>query len=294
MRVYRRRWWVPWAFLALPLAMYLVWVIIPIVQTLSLSFTSWDGLSQTVRYIGWRNFEDLFHDSIFWTSIQNNIRWLILFILVPVPLGLGVALLLDQKLPGNKLYKTLFYLPMTLSFVVIGLVWSWIYDPQYGALTTALNSIGLSGLNRAWLNDPSIVTYSLIFAAIWRQIPYIMVLYLAGLKNVPPEMVEAGIVDGANRFQRFWYIILPMLKPATIIAVTVSVIDSLRSFDIVFVMTRGGPFYSSNVMANYMYIEGFHNYRMGYGSAIAVIQFAITFGFILVYLNNVMKSEGVD
>jgi multiple sugar transport system permease protein/raffinose/stachyose/melibiose transport system permease protein len=294
MRVYRKHWWVPWAFLALPLAMYLVWVIIPIIQTLSLSFTSWDGLSPTTRFIGWRNFEDLFHDSIFWTSIQNNIRWLILFILVPVPGGLAIALLLDQKLPGNKMYKTLFYLPMTLSFVVIGLVWSWIYDPQYGALTTALNSIGLSSLNRAWLNDPSIVTYSLVFAAIWRQIPYIMVLYLAGLKNVPPEMVEAGIVDGANRVQRFWYIIFPMLKPATIIAVTVSVIDSLRSFDIVFVMTRGGPFYSSNVLANYMYIEGFHNYRMGYGSAIAVIQFAITFGFILVYLSNVMKSEGVD
>lgn len=273
--------------------MYVIWVLAPIVQTMMFSFSAWDGMTE-VRWVGTRNFEDLYFDSRFWTAVQNNIRWLVLFIIVPVPLGLMIAMLFDQKLPGNKLYKTLLYLPMTLSFVVIAVVWSWIYDPKYGALTTGLQSIGLSHLARPWLSDPSIVTYSLIVAAIWRQIPYIMVLYLAGLKNVPPELIEAAIVDGANRWQRFWKIILPMLKPATIVALTVSVIDSLRSFDIVFVMTGGGPFYTSNVMANYMYIEGFRNYRMGYASAIALIQFAITFGFILIYQRHVLKSEGVD
>jgi len=222
---------------------------------------------------------------------MNNIKWFIFFIIIPVPVGLGFAMLLDMKLPGSKLFKTLVYLPMTLSFVVIGTMWSWIYEPQYGALNSFLDAIGLDFLITPWLSDPEMVTFSLIFAAIWRQIPYIMVLFLAGLKNVSQDQVEAAYVDGANAWQRFWNIILPALKPSMIIAVTVSIIDSLRSFDIVFVMTKGGPFHSSTVLANFMYIEAFNNYRMGYGSAIAVIQFAITFGFIILYLLNAMKNE---
>jgi multiple sugar transport system permease protein/raffinose/stachyose/melibiose transport system permease protein len=287
----KKRWWVPWAFLAIPLIMYLIWVIIPIGRTFIYSFSSWDGLSKNIEFVGLDNFKMLFGDRIFITALMNNIKWFIFFIIIPVPVGLGFAMLLDMKLPGSKLFKTLVYLPMTLSFVVIGTMWSWIYEPQYGALNSFLDAIGLDFLITPWLSDPEMVTFSLIFAAIWRQIPYIMVLFLAGLKNVSQDQVEAAYVDGANAWQRFWNIILPALKPSMIIAVTVSIIDSLRSFDIVFVMTKGGPFHSSTVLANFMYIEAFNNYRMGYGSAIAVIQFAITFGFIILYLLNAMKNE---
>jgi multiple sugar transport system permease protein/raffinose/stachyose/melibiose transport system permease protein len=271
--------------------MYLIWVIIPIGRTFIYSFSSWDGLSKNIEFVGLDNFKMLFGDRIFITALMNNIKWFIFFIIIPVPVGLGFAMLLDMKLPGSKLFKTLVYLPMTLSFVVIGTMWSWIYEPQYGALNSFLDAIGLDFLITPWLSDPEMVTFSLIFAAIWRQIPYIMVLFLAGLKNVSQDQVEAAYVDGANAWQRFWNIILPALKPSMIIAVTVSIIDSLRSFDIVFVMTKGGPFHSSTVLANFMYIEAFNNYRMGYGSAIAVIQFAITFGFIILYLLNAMKNE---
>jgi multiple sugar transport system permease protein/raffinose/stachyose/melibiose transport system permease protein len=287
----KKRWWVPWAFLAIPLIMYLIWVIIPIGRTFVYSFSSWDGLSENIDFIGFDNFKMLFGDRIFTTALMNNIKWFIFFIIIPVPVGLAFAMLLDMKLPGSKLFKTLVYLPMTLSFVVIGTMWSWIYEPQYGALNSFLDAIGLDFLITPWLSDPEMVTFSLIFAAIWRQIPYMMVLFLAGLKNVSQNQVEAAYVDGANAWQRFWNIILPALKPSMIVAVTVSIIDSLRAFDIVFVMTKGGPFHSSTVLANFMYIEAFNNYRMGYGSAIAVIQFAITFGFIILYLLNAMKNE---
>jgi multiple sugar transport system permease protein/raffinose/stachyose/melibiose transport system permease protein len=287
----KKRWWVPWAFLAIPLIMYLIWVIIPIGRTFVYSFSSWDGLSENIDFIGFDNFKMLFGDRIFTTALMNNIKWFIFFIIIPVPVGLAFAMLLDMKLPGSKLFKTLVYLPMTLSFVVIGTMWSWIYEPQYGALNSFLDAIGLDFLITPWLSDPEMVTFSLIFAAIWRQIPYMMVLFLAGLKNVSQDQVEAAYVDGANAWQRFWNIILPALKPSMIVAVTVSIIDSLRAFDIVFVMTKGGPFHSSTVLANFMYIEAFNNYRMGYGSAIAVIQFAITFGFIILYLLNAMKNE---
>jgi len=281
--------WVPYAFLALPLLMYSIWVIFPIIQTLYLSFTDWDGVSPELSLIGWDNFKLLFQDPYFKISLWNNIKWLIGFAGISVPLGLLIAMLLDQKFKGSKVYKTLMYLPMTLSFVVIGQIWSWILEPRCGALNSFLGIFGLKSVG--WLSDPNIVTYSLIMAASWRQISYAMVLYLAGLKQVPKELVEAAWVDGANGWKRFIHIILPMLRPATVVAVTVSVIDSLRAFDIVYVLTRGGPFYSSSVMANYMYIMAFNNYRMGYGSAIATVQFLITLGFIVFYMRNVLKKE---
>lgn len=280
----------PYLFLAVPFLMYSIWVIFPILQTFVVSFTKWDGMTQ-MRFVGLENFKRLVNDKYFGLSLLNNIKWMVGFVILSIPLGLLFAILMDQKFAGHKIFKSLVYLPMALSFVVIGQIWSWVLEPTGGVVNAFLNFIGLSKLAKPWLSDPKIVTYSLIAAALWRQIPYAMVLFLAGLKNVSSELVEAAVVDGANAFQRFWYVILPALRPALIIAVTVNIIDSLRSFDIVFVMTRGGPYYSSSVMANYMYIQAFHNYRMGYGASIAVVQFFITLGFILLYLINVLKRE---
>jgi len=280
----------PYLFLIVPLAMYIVWVLLPIFQTVIVSFTRWDGMTK-MRFVGFQNYVQLFRDRYFVLSFTNNLKWMVGFVLLSIPLGLLFALLMDQRFPGHRVYKTLVYLPMALSFVVIGQIWSWILEPTGGIVNTFLRWMGLSNLARSWLSDPKVVTYSLIWAALWRQIPYAMVLFLAGLQNVNRERVEAAMVDGANAFQRFWYIILPELRPAMVVAVTVNIIDSLRAFDIVYVMTRGGPYYSSSVMANYMYIQAFHNYRMGYGAAIAVIQFLITLVFILTYVLNVMRRE---
>ncbi|MFN3327715.1 MAG: carbohydrate ABC transporter permease [Fervidobacterium pennivorans] len=287
----KNKWWVPYAFLVLPLSMYLIWVIVPIISTFFYSFTDWDSISKTFNFVGLENYKELFKDYYFLLSLKNNFYWMIGFVFISIPLGLGFAMLMDQKFPGHKIFKSLVYLPMTLSFVVIGQIWSWILEPRNGALNTLLRTVGLGSFAKPWLSDPNIVTFSLIGAALWRQIAYAMILFLAGLQNVSKEHVEAAYVDGANSFQRFWYVILPSLRPAMVIAITVNIIDSLRAFDIVFVMTRGGPFYSSSVMANYMYVQAFHNYKMGYGSAIAVIQFLITLLFIIAYLMNVLKKE---
>jgi multiple sugar transport system permease protein len=293
MKITKQNWMSPLFFLALPLIMYIIWVIAPILQTFFYSLFKWDGISSDMDFVGLKNYFRLFTEKNFLISLKNNFFWLIFFALIPVPVGLLIAMLFDTKLPGNKVYKTLLYLPMTLSFVVIGQIWNWIYDPNNGALTTMLEGFGLGHVvpEGGWIGNADSVTFFLIIAAVWRQIPYITVIYLAGLKNVPPSLVEASIVDGANWRQRFFHVILPMLAPSTIVAVTVSVIDSLRAFDIVYVMTGGGPYDSSNVLANYMYIETFNNFRVGYGSSIAVIQFIITFTFILIYLTKVMKDE---
>ncbi|MCG8572940.1 MAG: sugar ABC transporter permease [Spirochaetes bacterium] len=283
-------WWVPYAFLALPLIMYLIWVIIPVFQSFLYSFSKRDSIFIGFDFIGLKNYLRLFSDKTFWIAIKNNFFWLVLFVALPVPLGLFIAMLFDNDYPGNKVFKTLFYIPMTLSFAVIGTIWAWIYHPDFGTINTFLEMIGLSGLKQQWIGDKRIMTFSLIFVGVWRQVPYVMILYLAGLKNVPKELMEVSMVDGANWGQRFRHILLPLLAPATIVSMTISVIDSLRAFDIVYVMTNAKA-RAAEVLSTYMYNTAFTYSDYGYGSTIAVIQFIITFCFIIIYLNNVMKSE---
>lgn len=280
----------PFKFLLIPIILYAIWVIIPIFYTIFLSFTQWDGLTAPI-WVGLENYADLFNDPIFYTALFNNIKWLLIYVLVPLPLGLGFAMFFNRSLPGVKIFKTAIYLPLTLSFVVLAQIWTWIYQPKYGAINVTLEALGLGDMTVAWLSEPNVVTYSLIVVGCWPQTAYTMVLFLAGLQNVPTEVLEAAKVDGANRWQTFCKIILPLLKPATIIAVAVTIIQSLRMFAIVNVMTRGGPFRSSEVLANYMYVEGFKNYSMGYASTLAVVLFLIILLFVFIYLYQIFKTE---
>lgn len=280
----------PYLFLLIPLAIYLLWVIGPMFYTFYLSLTKWDGLTQPI-FIGLRNYEKLFQDPVFYTSLKNNLRWIGSFITIPVVLGLGLAVALNQSIPGAKFFKASFYSPMVLSLVVCGLIWSWMYHPANGLINSALRAVGLDSLAQGWLSDKNLVMWSIIVVAIWRQVGYVMILYLAGLQSIDPELVDASRVDGCTGAQSFRHIILPLLAPVTVIVIVISIIDSLRAFDLVSVMTRGGPYNSSSVLANFMYIEAFNNYKMGYGASIAVILFLISMVFIFFYLWQVLKDE---
>lgn len=280
----------PWLFLAFPLTLYVLWVIGPAFYTMYLSLTDWDGLSKP-RFVGLENFRTLFDDPVFMTSLMNNVKWLAIFIVIPVCLGLALAMILNKNIRGEKFFKASIYSPMILSPAVIGLIWGWMYDPSGGLINTTLTAVGLKSLTAGWLSDPKLVLYCIIAAAAWRHTGYVMVLYLTGLKGIHGSVIEAARVDGASGWKMFWHILLPMLKPSTIIVVVVTIIDSLRAFDMVNMMTQGGPFNSSNVLANFMYLEAFHNYRMGFGAAVAVILFLIMFVFIVIYLREVIKSE---
>jgi len=174
--------------------------------------------------------------------------------------------------------------------VVIALIWSWIYNPRYGLINSFLFKIGVED-PPGWLADKSLATWSIIAAAVWRQVGYVMILYLAGLKNIDPSLIDASKVDGANSWQRFRHVVLPLLAPVTTIVVVISVIDSLRTFDLVQIMTRGGPANASSVLANLMYIQAFNNYKFGLGAATAVVLFFISLFFIVIYLWRVMRDE---
>ena len=293
----------PLSFLLLPLGLYAVWVVFPTFATMAMAFTNWDGISPTSEWVGLANFERLFADRVFWMSLGNNLRWVAVFITIPTALGLSLALALNRNVRFDRFLKIAYYLPMVLAFVVVGLMWAWIYHPRQGLLNNTLfhlygfaQSLGfdvnpLAARRIGWLGDPNLAMGSIIAAATWQHVGYVMILYLAGLKTVNTELLDAGQVDGASPWQLFRFITFPQLAPVTTIVLVITVIQSLRAFDLVYVMTRGGPFNSSNVLANFMYIEAFMNYNMGYGAAIAVVLFLISVGFIAVYLYRVVQQE---
>ena len=280
----------PYLFLTIPLLLFIIWVIGPMLYTFYLSLTKWDGISAPV-FIGFRNYEKLFGDPVFSISLKNTLKWVIAFLTVPVASGLGLAVALNREIPGGRFIKAAIFAPLVFSMVATGLIWSWIYNPEYGLINQIFRLIGLEQLAIGWLSNKDLVMWSIIFVAIWRQVGYVMILYLAGLSGVDPTLLDASKVDGCNGWQTFRRVTLPLLSPITIIVVIVSVIDSLRAFDLVSVMTRGGPYNSSSVLAIFMYIESFHNYKMGYGAAIAVILFLIMLTFIILYLTHVLQDE---
>lgn len=281
---------IPYLFLIIPVIIYIIWVIGPMFYTFYLSLTDWDGLT-TPSYIGFKNYVKLFDDRVFYISMANNLKWLLAFITIPVVFGLGLAMVLNVAIPGEKFFKMSFYMPMVLAMVVSGLIWGWMFHPSGGLINNFLVWTGLVEKGPGWLSDRGLVLWSIIGVAIWRQIGYVMVLYLAGLKSINPQLLEAAHVDGANNWNTFWKILLPLLTPVTVIVLVISVIDSLRAFDLVSVMTRGGPAHASSVLANFMYIEAFNNYKMGYGASIAVMLFFLSLIFIFVYLRRVMQDE---
>ena len=220
----------PVVFLLPALIMFLIYVIYPIIQSIRISFYDWDGLGE-MTYIGLENYYELFDSEEFWVAIKNNVLWLIFYMLSPVA-GLFIALYLNQKVFGIRLIKSLFFFPFVISLVVVGLVFSWFYDPSFGLLAK------ITGTGIPILSDERYVTYGIIFAGLWPQTAYCMILYLTGLNNVNPEQIEAARIEGAKGWNLLRHVILPQLRPATFIAIVVTVIGALRSFDLIAVIDR--------------------------------------------------------
>jgi len=279
---------IPIFFLIPALILYAMWIIFPTFYTFYLSMTKWDGITEPI-FIGLKNFTRLFKDATFIEALINNLRWLIIFITVPTVAGLAMAMIFNSDRPGNRFFKISFFLPLVISLPVIGLIWAWLYNPRLGLINSILVEVFNVANPPGWLGDRNLAIWCVIGAAVWRPVGYVMVLYLAGLKGLDMTLLDASQVDGCSRWQTFRHVIFPLLAPITTIVVVISIIDSLRAFDLVSIMTRGGQ--STQVLANFMYMEAFNNYRMGYGAAIAVILFAISLVFIIIYLMIQAKNE---
>jgi ABC-type sugar transport system permease subunit len=273
-----------------PLGFFIVFVLWPLAQSAYYSLTKWNGLSDPV-FIGLANFTRAVADPNFIRAFQNTAIWLVVAVTVPTILGLLLAVLLDRPLRGSRLYKSAFYLPITLSLVVVGQVWTWIYQPDWGLLNSVLETIGLGDLTRAWLGDPSTALIAVIVAWCWQQTALALILYLAALTTVPKDLLEAAAIDGANARQQFLRIIVPLLRPASIVVITLAVINTLKGFDIVFVLTKGGPFHMSTNLAMFMYEETFFKYQLGYGAAVATALFGLAIIVVIIYFRQARASE---
>jgi ABC-type sugar transport system permease subunit len=279
-------------FLVVPLIIYAIWVWGPALATIAISFTRWDNVSAP-EWIGLQNYVRLVHDPLFQQSLVNNFIWLVVFTTIPMTAGLALAVVLDRKIKFTRLYQSAIYLPLVLSLPVIGLMFTWFFKPDDGLVNTLLGWISHGKWVPGWLADPHLALAAVLTAAIWRHVGYVMVLYLAGLKGLDTSMREAAVVDGANEWQLFRHVTFPLLQPVTVIVLVITIIESLRAFDLVYVMTNGleGPDHATEVLATMMFNAAIHNYQLGYGAAVAVILLLISLGFIITYVVQVLRNE---
>ena len=287
----RHPWIIPASFLVLPLLVYFTFVILPTLNSLYYSFTDWVGYGADFNFVGMANFEKIFTDRLFSNAIKNTAIWLLLAMTAPTLLGLALALGLQGKRAINTLYKSLFYLPICLSPIIIGIIWVWLYSPKLGIVNLFLRSIGLDHIATAWLANPNTALFAVFVAWAWQQTGLNMVIFLAGLTSVPTPLVEAAKVDGANTVQTLRKVIIPMLRPATVVVLALTAISALKSFEIIWVMTMGGPFNKSDTLAVFMYSESFRKFKMGYGSSAAVILFLMTLVIIVLYFRQTAAAE---
>ncbi|MCL6525719.1 MAG: sugar ABC transporter permease [Thermaceae bacterium] len=262
--------WTAIAFLAPTVLLLAVFVAWPILESTRLSFTQWTGLGKSQTYVGWSNWLRLMQDIMFWKALGNNLILAGLSIAIQLPIALALAVLLDKGGQRMRWFKLAYFLPLLISSVAVGFLFKYIYDPNFGLLNAILNGIGLGSLAKSWLGDPSVALYAVLAVICWQFIPFYMLIFLAALTAIPSELHDAAVIDGANENQFFWRIVLPMLQGTIRTAAVLSLIGSLRYFDLIYVLTGGGPSGATELMATYMYKQAFASFNFGYGSTVAV------------------------
>ena len=258
-------------FLVPGLLIYLVFMVYPFLNTVYLSFTNWDGITPNKDWVGLSNYVRIFGEEAALKAFVNNIVWVILGTILPVIIGLFEALLVWSRVRASLLFRTLFFLPFVLPLVVVGIVWQWIYHPLFGIVNRVLDAVGLEGLSRGWLADPHTAIYAVLIAAVWGQTGFCFLVLHASLQNVDVSTVEAAMLDGANWFQRARSVIIPQIAPQLTMVTSVTLIGGFAVFDIIYVMTGGGPGNASQVLATYTVKTAFEQNEAGYGSALAML-----------------------
>ena len=276
----------------IPTAVLTIFILVPTVASLTLSLTSWNGIGglDKIQFIGLQNYVDL-HQVYkpFYPALSHNLIWLLFFLFIATPLGMFFAVLLDKNIRGTRVYQSALYMPVVLSLAIVGFIWMLIYAPEQGLLNNILGT-NKQGNLISWLGDPNLNLWAVLVAASWRHIGYVMVLYLAGLKAFDPTLREAAAIDGANERQTFFRVVFPVLKPINIVVIVITVIESLRAFDLAFVVNKGlnGLELLSTMVTNNIIGE---TSRIGFGSAIAVVLLLLAVVPILIYLSRALRED---
>lgn len=287
------RWCKAMVFVAPALICYIIFAIIPILNTVELSFYEWDGAAPIMEFVGLENYKAIFQNEIFWKALGHNIFWILFTIFVPTVFGVVLAVMLSQKfVRGRLLFRVVFYMPSIVSMVAVSVVWNWILNPEFGILNRVLKFIGLDFLAFNWLGDEKTVMWALLIAGSWVHYGFCMVITMAALSGIDTCYVEVARLEGANPVQTFFYVTLPLLKNTFTLLVLNSLIGSFKVFEIVYIMTKGGPYYSSEVISNLMYRTAFKDSEFGKGSAIAVVLSTMIAVCSALYMKYSEKEDG--
>lgn len=267
-----------WIFILPAIIGIFIFIIIPVICSFSLSFTKWDLLNP-VQFVGFKNYSELFHQALFWKILLNTIVFALSTSVFGVIIPLILAYVLNNKIRGSEFYKSAYFLPFITPMVVIGIIWSWIFDPNIGLLNQVLN------IHINWLYDTKFAMPALIMVSVWKLIGYNMIIFLSSLSAISQSLFEAAKIDGANSFQIFKNITIPMLSPTIFFVVIITAISSFQVFDLIYLMTQGGPFDSTNVLVYSIYKEAFEYFNVGRASAIAYVLFVIILVLTLIQWN---------
>lgn len=273
------------------LIIYLIFSIVPIFISFYYSFMSWNGFSE-MQFVGLANFKEVFQDSVFWLSVRNNILVVLASVFGQIPIALGLALLLNRKIKGAKFFRTIGFMPVVISTVVISITWRMIYNSEYGMINNFLEAIGLGFLQQNWLGDPTWAMVAVCITIIWQFVGLYFIIFLSALQTVPKEILEAADLDGASEWEKTRFVVIPSIWNIILIAIVLCISGSLKTFDLIYVMTSGGPANATEVMATYMYNKTFEGLRYGYGSAISVLIFVFSIGLIMI-ITKLFNRKGV-
>ncbi len=280
------------AMVAVPTIILIVFVIIPTIISIALSFTSWNGVGglDKIKFVGSDNYVDLVTlYKPFFPALAHNLIWLGFFLFIATPIGMFFAVLLDKDIRGTRFYQSALYLPVVLSLAIIGFIWQLQYAPEQGLINNVLGRTA-QGDQISWLGDPSINLWAVLVAASWKQVGYVMLLYLAGLKSVDNTLREAATVDGATETQTFFRVVFPVMRPINVVILVITIIESLRAFDLAYIINKGlnGLELLSTLVTNNILGE---TSRVGFGSAIAVVLLVVSIGPIIWYLSRTLREE---
>ena len=278
---------VPYLLLAPALLLLAVFVYLPIAENVRYSLHQWSSLSPTWRFVGIDNYLALFADPIFWRAIGNNLIYAAVSLAVQVGFGLVLAAVLEAGLMPDRLssfFRISFFIPSILPITVIGLLWTLLYQPGVGLIAQLLEAIGLGSLSRAWLGEEHTALLAVVFVSQWQWTGYIAVLFIVAIRAIPRELYEAAEIDGADKLGQFFYVTVPCVREMTLVMANITVFGAVKLFDIVWVMTGGGPNSASEVLGTFMYRSAFRNDLVGYAATIAVVMFALSFFFGLIQI----------
>jgi raffinose/stachyose/melibiose transport system permease protein len=278
-------------FILPALLIYGCFFVYPFLSTIYLSFTHWNGASPPV-FNGLDNYAHLIVDTRMWGALKNNLIWAVLGTVIPIVLGLLLATVLWGGAVGNLFFRTVYFLPLVVSPVVVGVVWGWIYNPLFGILNSGLKLAGLGFLATGWLGNPSTALYAVLVTAVWGYVGFCVVVLYSALQKVDGDLIDAATLDGADALKRFWYVVLPQIGPVLTMVIVYTVIGGFNVFDIIYIMTRGGPAGASEVLATYTYKKSFQESDVGYGTALAMVMTLIALIAAIVALRLRRRAEG--